>query len=170
MLIYKDELMEMAVSHGFERTKELILDFLLKNKEYKKIIWDQHWLTVVTDSCPLSIEDISPEKRANLIQLEEALFEAEHDDCDCKTLDEFMNQHPCCKHFRPNAFYNVDGDQLEVTWSDQSAYGKELNGRHGYATMCLMKAQKLMGDMPVGVTVYNLKKVLKEAGFKIVPI
>jgi len=34
--------------------------------------------------------------------------------------------------------------------------------------MCIMRSEE--GDSPVGVTVYSLKKVLREAGFELVPI
>jgi hypothetical protein len=170
--------MELSVSHGLDKARQLITDFLQKNTEYQKVRWEQHWLTVLMKPMPgtptqyMAIEDIwhhDRDKKAVLIKLEEVLFAAEHEACDCTTLDELLACHECNgKNFRPGAFYNADGDMLEVCWSNESDYGSELKGRHGYSTMCLMKAQE--GDLPVGVKVYDLKLILKEVGLKIVPI
>jgi hypothetical protein len=64
--------------------------------------------------------------------------------------------------FKPCSFYNMDGDQLEVFWDNASYYGKPVNG------MCIMLNQDT--NEPVGVTVYSLRRLLREAGFELVPI
>ena len=76
--------------------------------------------------------------------------------------------------FKPCAWYNKDGDQLEIYWSDEQDYSSELKGRKTgkdgipYNVMGLKKS--IDTDIPTGVTVYSLKHVLKEAGFELVPI
>lgn len=70
--------------------------------------------------------------------------------------------------FKPHAWYNVDGNQMEVFWSEDCCYGTELKGKKGYSTMCLMRRQ---GDnVPVGVTIYSIRQLLLEMGFKIMPL
>ena len=172
MIHYKDDTMELNVSHGLDKIKEIVAKFLQDNPEYEKVVWDKHWLVVHLNGCPLAIEDVyDRDKKKVLIQLEEVLFAAEHEACDCKTLDELLACHECnANNFRPGAFYNEAGDMLEVCWENESEYGTELKGRHGYSTMCLMKSFPELGDKPVGVKVYDLKLILKEVGLKIVPI
>lgn len=80
---------------------------------------------------------------------------------DSDDLGIWLREHPVGE-FKPCSFYNADSDQLEVFWDNASYYGKSVKG------MCVMRDQD--GDSPVGVTVYSLKKVLREAGFELVPI
>jgi hypothetical protein len=63
--------------------------------------------------------------------------------------------------FRPSAFYNVDGDEIHVYWEDEPAYGKEITG-----VMCLMIGQDT--GKVVGLDLYSIKKILREAGFDLV--
>lgn len=65
--------------------------------------------------------------------------------------------------FKPNFGYNVEGDQIEVFWGEQSCYAEQLG-----KTMAIQRSQE--DDSVVGVTLYSLKKVLREAGFELVSI
>ena len=85
----------------------------------------------------------------------------------------FLKENPPVP-FKPHAWYNEAGDALEVWWSNDADYGEELKGHHTdkdgnpYSSMCLHR--NMDNKTPVGVVVYSLKQVLKESGFKIVPI
>ena len=75
--------------------------------------------------------------------------------------------------FKPHAFYNEAGDSLEVYWSDEPDYTEDLKGHRTdsegcpYSTMGLHR--RMDTKVPTGVNVYSIKKILEEAGFKIVP-
>ena len=155
-------------------TQGIIKKFLIDHGNiYAEIEWKDGWLRVRLKGCDkfLDIAEVWPrEVKDPLIRLENDLFKAEHEACTCKTLMEKITKHPACKYFHPGAFYNQAGDQLEVFWSNESCFGEEQKGKHGYSTMCLMRSQEVADADVVGVTVYGIKKLLEEAGYKIVPI
>ena len=82
-------------------------------------------------------------------------------------LEQWIKDHPFVDPFKPCAWYNKDGDQLEVYWDNSSPYGEEIKGESGKSVMCLMRSQE--GKVPVGVTIYSIRKLLQEAGLTIVP-
>ena len=50
--------------------------------------------------------------------------------CDkCETLDDYLTNHPPDpnRKFVPLSWYNRDGDEIEVLWSDESYYAQWLN-------------------------------------------
>lgn len=59
--------------------------------------------------------------------------------------------------FQPHARYNEDGNQLEVYWDDEEAYTEEAPN-HSMAIHYGMESKKI-----VGVTVYNIKQLIKES-------
>ena len=168
------------VCKGVPAAQEVLNKFLTEHPEYSNASWSGNWLLVqpANSTEMLAIEDIKDadwkvtrEKRRVLIDLERELFKAGHEACDCKTLMELLERHPIAPGtFRPAAFYNHAGDQLEVFWHNDSCFAEEVKGRHGYSTMCLMRSHEVADADLCGVNVYGIKQLLEEAGFKIVPI
>lgn len=68
-------------------------------------------------------------------------------------LTEYLKRHRPKKHFRfkPHAYFNEAGDQIEVYWSNKPCYTKEVRAGR-------FNVMKIHYDMesnePVGVTVY----------------
>ena len=69
-------------------------------------------------------------------------------------LSEYLIANPPSGEFSPCAFFNIDGNQLEVYWENQPSYGKTIEG------MCLHHGMD--DDKIVGVTLYNIKKIMTD--------
>ena len=92
-----------------------------------------------------------------------------------KEMEEFHKQRVASGWvWKPCAWYNVDGDCLHVCWSDEADYVEDLEGQkkspEGWYYMSMGLHRSHDKNEPVAVTVYSIKHLLKEAGFKIVPI
>ena len=89
-------------------------------------------------------------------------------------LDEMIKNRDPNWVFKPCAWYNVDGDQLEVSWSDEPEYYESLQGREtdsqGRAYNVMAVGKSIDKNVYTGVKIYSIKHILKEAGFKIVPL
>jgi hypothetical protein len=68
-------------------------------------------------------------------------------------LMEFIKANPPKGPFKPHAYYNVDGNQLEVCWSDEQDYTQSIEGG-----MCLHRSQE--DHKVVGVTIYGIQRVM----------
>jgi len=103
-------------------------------------------------------------QRAKTLGISEEQAEKELGDSqNALTLDEFLNYHSSLPRgeFKPSAFYNEDGDQLEVYWENESSYAKQLQ------KMALMFGQE--SEKITGVKVYGIKQILKKQGLTIIP-
>ena len=162
---------EMA--HGEEEGRQVAGEFLDAHPEYDGVEYKRCWLRVRrTDSEEyLAIEKVPYQQKPPLVELEERLFECEGKHCDCDRTDirEVLSKHLCSEHFRPSAFYNEAGDMLEVFWDNESPFSESLYDKHGYWAFSLMRSQDDR-EKVVGVNVYGIRKLLREAGFKIVPV
>ena len=79
----------------------------------------------------------------------------------------YLESHPP-REFKPGAFYNEGGDQLEVYWDNEACYYSELQGHSGFSTMAVGESQEK--NIPCAVTVYSIQHLLADAGFKLVPL
>ena len=159
--------------HDSSATDAVIAKFLATHHKFDEIRWSDYWLEARLngDTEFRAIREFKDRPTKDLlIQLERDLSAAEHEACTCKTLIEHLENHPVCKHFFPGAYYNKDGDQLEVFWSNESCFCTELQGKYGYNVMGVMRSNEVADADVCGVTIYSIKALLKEAGYKIVPI
>jgi len=69
-----------------------------------------------------------------------------------QTLEEYLESHPPKGEFKPCAFYNMDGNQLEVFWDNAPDFGEPRNG------MCLHRSEE--DGRVVGVTIYGIQKIM----------
>jgi|ERR1700738_978599 len=67
-------------------------------------------------------------------------------------LKEYIRNSPPPGPFKPNVFYNQEGDQLEVYWSGERAY-EEIDPSHKFALLRDMKTREV-----VGIKIYNPRK------------
>jgi hypothetical protein len=76
--------------------------------------------------------------------------------------------------WKPHAWFNKDGDCLHVHWSDEREYVEDLQGQQtnkkGHPYMVMGLHRNMETKEPTGVTVYSIEQILKEVGFKLVPI
>lgn len=69
-------------------------------------------------------------------------------------LEDFLKANPPKGDFKPYAFYNIDGNQLEVFWEDEQDYGQETKNH----AMCIHRSQE--DHRVVGVTIYGIQQVM----------
>jgi hypothetical protein len=86
---------------------------------------------------------------------------------DKQFLKKFLEDHPVAGEFKPYVYYNVDGNQLEFYWDNESDYSREVRGEK-YNVGHLMYGQE--SGKVVGATIYSIKQILQRAGFKLVPM
>jgi hypothetical protein len=75
---------------------------------------------------------------------------------DYKDLDEYLKANPPSDYFQPCAFYNVDGNQLEIYWKNAADYGSQVEN----GSMCIHR--NMDTHEAVGVTLYNIKKIMTD--------
>jgi hypothetical protein len=72
------------------------------------------------------------------------------------TLDDFLAAHPPkpASEFQPCAFWNVDGNQIQIYWSPERDYTQEVSNH----SMALHKHQDT-GEV-IGVTLYSIRQIM----------
>jgi hypothetical protein len=82
-------------------------------------------------------------------------------------LETFLKNHPCTRPFKSGAWYDADGDRLEVWWSEEKDYTTEIQ-TDGLGVIAIGKT--FDKHEVVSITVYSIRKLLREAGFDLVPV
>lgn len=88
-------------------------------------------------------------------------------------LIKYIKDHPpSLDNFSPCAYYNIEGDQLEVYWSNDMSYSEQPNNKMAIHYKQEDENLPLSLDLrkATGVTIYNLSGILAKAGFKLTPI
>jgi len=70
------------------------------------------------------------------------------------TLEEYLKANPPKGEFTPNAFYNIDGNQLEVFWEDEQDWTEEIKN----CGLALHRSQE--DNRVIGVTIYGIQRVM----------
>jgi hypothetical protein len=73
-----------------------------------------------------------------------------------ESLEKYLDANPPTGNFEPHAWFNVDGNQLQIYWENEPDYGKEVENH----SMCLHYG--LDNEKVVGLTLYNIKKIMTD--------